>query len=231
MQSINITAVRPAFMLGLFGTAGVCLVLTVRGGLSWGDRRATLLAPTEVQRSPGPAAGAEPEVVEETAEETAPEPAEAQAEVVAEDVDELAELAAKRDEYLALAQRTQADFENYRKRMAREVGVAEKRGTARLAKELLPALDSLGRALEHAGDDEHLAEGLTLVQKELLGALGRAGIESYSPEGEPFDPNAHEAMAQQPVEGAETGTIVEVYQQGFRHGETVLRPARVVVAA
>src|ERR1700710_2701620 len=148
-----------------------------------------------------------------------------------DDLDELGALAAKRDEYLALAQRTQADFENYRKRMAREVGVAEKRGTARLAKELLPALDSLGRALEHAGDDEHLAEGLTLVQKELLGALGRAGIESYSPEGEPFDPNAHEAMAQQPVEGAETGTIVEVYQQGFRHGETVLRPARVVVAA
>jgi molecular chaperone GrpE len=187
--------------------------------------------------APGPAAGAEPEEQPapapepEAAEAAEAEPAVAEAEAVEEAVDELAELAAKRDEYLALAQRTQADFENYRKRMAREVGVAEKRGTAKLAKELLPALDSLGRALEHAGDDAHLAEGLTLVQKELLGALARAGIESYSPQGEPFDPNAHEAMAQQPVEGAETGTIVEVYQQGFRHGETVLRPARVVVAA
>jgi molecular chaperone GrpE len=196
------------------------------------------------EQAPGPAEGEEELRAAETAEAAPPAPEDgvheadeqpdggaAPEEEVEGDLDELRALAAKRDEYLALAQRTQADFENYRKRMAREVGVAERRGTARLAKELLPALDSLGRALEHAGEDKHLAEGLTLVQRELLAALGRAGIESYSPEGEPFDPNAHEAMAQQPVEGAETGTIIAVYQSGFRHGDHVLRPARVVVAA
>jgi len=69
------------------------------------------------------------------------------------------------------------------------------------------------------------------VHDELLAALARVGIEPFSPQGERFDPNQHEAMVQQPVEGAESGTVVEVYQQGFRQGESVLRPARVVVAA
>ena len=143
--------------------------------------------------------------------------------------------AAERDEYLALAQRTQADFENFRKRMTRDVAAAEARGVGRLAKELLPALDNLGRALaaaEAEGEaDGHLGTGVKLVQDELLAVLKRAGIEPFSPRGERFDPNEHEAMAQQPVEGAEAGTVVEVYQQGFRQGESVLRPARVVVAA
>jgi molecular chaperone GrpE len=155
---------------------------------------------------------------------------------VALDLDELVARAGKADEYLALAQRTQADFENFRKRMTREVGAAESRGVARIARELLPGLDALTRALETAEADGQdadgdLVAGIKLVQSELLAALGRVGIEAYSPRGERFDPQAHEAMAQQPIEGAESGTIVEVYQQGFRHGETVLRPARVVVAA
>jgi len=100
-------------------------------------------------------------------------------EAVAEDVDELTAVAAQRDEFLALAQRTQADFENYRKRVAREAGVAESRGLTRLARELLPALDNLDRALAHAADadaDPVLMDGLRLVQRELLGALERAGI-------------------------------------------------------
>lgn len=155
---------------------------------------------------------------------------------VEHDLDELLARAGKADEYLALAQRTQADFENFRKRMARDVGAAEQRGVGRLAKELLPALDNLGRALAHAeesggGDGGDLATGVKLVQDELLAALARVGIEPFSPRGERFDPNEHEAMAQQPADGAESGTVVEVYQQGFRHGESVLRPARVVVAA
>jgi molecular chaperone GrpE len=148
-------------------------------------------------------------------------------------------VAAQRDEYLALAQRTQADFENFRKRMSREVAASEARGVTRLARELLPALDSLQRALEAAdargGDEqageEGLAEGIRLVQAELMGALTRVGIECYAPRGERFDPTAHEAMAQQPVEGAESGTVVEVYQPGYRLGESIIRPARVVVAA
>src|SRR6185437_5892267 len=150
------------------------------------------------------------------------------------DLDELGKLAAKRDEYLALAQRTQADFENYRKRVARESALAQERGVAKLAKELLPALDNLDRALEAAESDDPLLEGVRLVRSELAAALARVGVESFSPGGETFDPSLHEAMATvpQPSEGgADSGKVVEVYQPGYRLGESILRPARVVVAA
>ena len=102
-------------------------------------------------------------------------------------------IAAQRDEYLALAQRTQADFENYRKRVARESASAQERGVASLAKELLPALDNLDRALEAAAEDDPLLDGVRLVRSELSAALARAGIESFSPLGETFDPAVHEA--------------------------------------
>jgi molecular chaperone GrpE len=106
----------------------------------------------------------------------------------------------------------------------------------KVVRELLPALDNLERALaaaesQPAGNEHHLAEGIRLVQAELVAAMGRIGVEGYSPKGERFDPNVHEAMAQQPVDGAESGTIVEVFQSGYRIGEDVIRPARVVVAA
>jgi len=139
----------------------------------------------------------------------------------------------KAAEYLALAQRTQADFENYRKRTAREAALAADRGMAKLAKALLPALDHLELALraaeEHGGGE--FAKGIRQIQAEMVGALGRVGIQPFSPKGEPFDPVEHEAMASQPVEGTEPGTVVEVYQQGYRINGSVLRPARVVVAA
>jgi molecular chaperone GrpE len=139
----------------------------------------------------------------------------------------------KAAEYLAMAQRTQADFENYKKRTAREAAMAADRGMAKLAKELLPALDHLELALraaeEHGGGD--FAKGIRQIQDEMVGALGRVGIQPYSPKGEPFDPSEHEAMASQPVEGTEPGTVAEVYQQGYRINGVVLRPARVVVAA
>jgi molecular chaperone GrpE len=154
-------------------------------------------------------------------------------------IEALVAKAEKADEYLALAQRTQADFENYRKRAAREVAAAQERGAAKLALALLPAIDNLERALAHVdtadgGDGSNgtdsLVAGLKHVHSDLIAALGRAGIERYSPEGEPFDPQYHEAVAQQPVEGAEPGVVVEVYQRGYRMGENVVRPARVVVA-
>ena len=152
-------------------------------------------------------------------------------EPVEQDLDELLTKAqAERDEYLALAQRTQADFENYRKRMGREVGAAENRGIAKVVKEILPALDTLELALQAAGEGE-VADGFKLVRNEFLAALARVGIEPYSPEGEPFDPSVHEAMSQQPFDGVATGTVASVYQQGYRIDGTVLRPARVVVAA
>jgi molecular chaperone GrpE len=153
--------------------------------------------------------------------------------VVEGDLDELVAVAAQRDEYLALAQRTQADFENYRKRVAREAAAARDRGVGSLAKELLPALDNLDRALEAAAEDDPLLQGVRLVRTELKAALARAGIESFCPLGELFDPEVHEAVAtaEQPPGGSSSGTVVEVYQDGYRLGEGILRPARVVVAA
>jgi len=178
----------------------------------------------------GTAQGAVPPDGVHEAEEAATPNGEAAA--VEADLDELRAKAAQRDEYLAIAQRTQADFENYRKRMTREVGLAERRGVTRLAKELLPALDNLDRAIAAApAGQDSVTEGFRLVHAELTAALARLGIEGYVPNGELFDPNEHEAMAQHPVEGAASGTVIEVYQPGYRLNDTILRPARVVVAA
>jgi molecular chaperone GrpE len=166
-----------------------------------------------------------------------------------QDIEQLTAKAEKADEYLELAQRTRADFENYRKRAAREAAAAQERGITKLAKELLPAVDNLDRALQAAqaatatpantepapqadnGTTATLVSGIKLVHDDVIAALARAGIEGFSPQGERFDPQLHEAVAQIPAEGAESGTVVEVYQRGYRLGEVVIRPARVVVAA
>jgi molecular chaperone GrpE len=152
-------------------------------------------------------------------------------------LEQLTAKAQKADEYLTLAQRTKADFENFRKRSAREAAAAQERGAVKLAVSLLPAIDNLDRALAHAespGTGENgtasLVAGLRHVHAEVIAALGRVGIEPYSPEGQQFDPQYHEAVAQQPTGGAQPGTVVEVFQRGYRLGENVLRPARVVVA-
>jgi molecular chaperone GrpE len=154
------------------------------------------------------------------------------------DVAVLTAKAEKADEYLDLAQRTRAEFENYRKRAVRDAASAQERGAVKLAKELLPAIDNLDRALAHAdttGEADNgegtFISGIKHVHADVLAALSRVGIEPFSPDGQPFDPQFHEAVAQQPVEGAAPGTVVEVYQRGYRLGESVLRPARVVVAA
>ena len=193
--------------------------------------------PEPVDAPEAPVSGAEEERTAYAAEHPeAPESAGDEAERLEGDIAELQAKAAERDEYLALAQRAQADFENYRKRAAKDVAAAEGRGTAKLARELLPALDNLALALaaaESGAETEHdrkLVEGIRLVGNELNAALARVGIEAYSPEGEPFDPELHEAMAKQPVEGAASGTVAEVYQRGYRQNGMVLRPARVVVA-
>jgi molecular chaperone GrpE len=117
--------------------------------------------------------------------------------------------------------------------MVRDVRAAEARGMGRLAKELLPALDNLDRAvaaLEAAEDEHHLTDGIRLVTTELAAALGRTGIEGYAAKGERFDPVRHEAVAQVKAEGTEAGTIVEVLQPGYRLHDAILRPARVIVA-
>jgi molecular chaperone GrpE len=132
--------------------------------------------------------------------------------------------------------RAAAETDNIRKRARRDVELASARGVARLARELLPSLDNLDRALAaaEAQDDDaehHLTKGIRLVQQELQGALTRVGIEQYSPAGEAFDPHQHEAVAQQPAEGVASGVIVQVYQPGYRYKDEILRAAKVVVAA
>ena len=185
----------------------------------------------------------EPEApVGPTSTSTSEEEAEDHELLLEADLEQLTAKAEKADEYLELAQRTRADFENYRKRAAREAAAAQERGITKLAKELLPAVDNLDRAVQAAaavgadggaGDNgtATLVSGIKLVHEDVIAALARAGIEGFSPVGERFDPQLHEAVAQVPIEGAESGTVVEVYQRGYRLGEFVIRPARVVVAA
>ena len=163
-------------------------------------------------------------------ESAAGEPVE---EALAEDA--AVEAPAEEPDWKDLALRKAAELENVRKQNAQRVQKASRDGMRRVAAELLPALDDFERALAHAeaeeGDEEHhLTAGIRLVQQKMLDALRRSGIEAFSPKGEPFDPHLHEAVAQQPADGAQPGTVLEVVQYGYRLGDDVLRPARVVVA-
>jgi molecular chaperone GrpE len=155
--------------------------------------------------------------------------AEAEAAVAAEPEDDVV---AERDRYLDLARRTQADFDNYRKRAAKDAAAAGARAKSGLVRELLPVVDNLERALASAEESEqHLAEGVRLVHSELVAVLQRNGIEPFDPTGEPFDPELHEALSTQPADGADPGIVVDVMEKGYKLNGTVLRPARVVVTA
>ncbi|MET0730278.1 MAG: nucleotide exchange factor GrpE [Solirubrobacterales bacterium] len=151
--------------------------------------------------------------------------------LVGEELEELvAGLRAERDEYLDLAQRAKADFENYRKRAARESADAERRAKAALARELVPSVDNLERALSAAEAGSEVARGVELVHGELQATLARAGVESYDATGERFDPTVHEAISTRTADGVEAGTVVETLERGYRLDGQVLRPARVVVS-
>jgi molecular chaperone GrpE len=142
----------------------------------------------------------------------------------------LAEVERERDEYLNDLKRVAADFENYRKRVARDQEGLVARAHERLVKELLPVLDDLERALEAAAQHEEakLEEGVRLVHRELVEALAREGLVEVETDGQ-FDPHVHEALVSQPSE-QEDGSVIEVLQKGYRLGDRVLRPARVVVS-
>jgi molecular chaperone GrpE len=170
----------------------------------------------------------ETDEVEETAEAVSSEP---EVEPEPDSDDPLAKLAAERDEYLDLLQRVQADFENYRKRAARDQERLVAHAHERLVRELLPVLDDMERTLEAAEKHEEaaLVDGVKLVEKSLRKALEKEGVAEIATDG-PFDPHVHEAMLTQPREGAEPGSVVEVLQRGYRIGDRVLRPARVIVA-
>ena len=151
-------------------------------------------------------------------------------EIVIEGNDELARVTAERDEYLAHLQRTQAEFDNYRKRMLRDQTAHLERATGNLIEQLLPVLDSFELALNSAGTDvERLRKGVELVYSEFLGAMEKAGLERIEALGKPFDPEEHEAVMHVEDDGGEPG-VRDVVRSGYRFKGRVLRPAMVKVA-
>jgi molecular chaperone GrpE len=146
--------------------------------------------------------------------------------------DPLAQAQRERDEYLDLARRAQADFENYRKRAAREAAASGERAKSGLVRELLPVVDNLERALASAQEGEqHLAEGVRLVHSALIAVLERNGVEQFDPRGDRFDPGEHEALSMREQDGAESGLVLDVVEKGYRDNGSILRPARVVVSS
>jgi len=145
--------------------------------------------------------------------------------------EQVAALEAERDEHLNDLKRVAAEFENYRKRVLRDQESLVARAHERLVKELLPVLDDLERALAAAEEHEEakLEEGVRLVHRELADALEREGLAEIETTGV-FDPHVHEALLSQPSDEQE-GSVLEVVQKGYRLGDRVLRPARVVIAA
>lgn len=167
----------------------------------------------------------------------APTPPAEDADQVESDIDALlADTQRERDEYLELAKRAQADFENYRKRMTAEVQAAGARGRAEAIRDVVPMLDDLERAIQAAGLDpegdseDGLSHGVLLVFRSLRDSLSRNGVEAVDPEGERFDPTAHEALSTVATDGVESGVVVEVVQKGYRLDDQLIRPARVVVS-
>jgi molecular chaperone GrpE len=155
------------------------------------------------------------------AEQQEPEP---------EPVDELGAALRERDEYLDALQRLKAEFDNYRKRVARDQQELAARAHERLVRQLDPVLDDLERALEAAAGHEEakLEEGVRLVHRQLAELLAREGLVEVETNGK-FDPHSQEALLAQPSE-EEEGTVIQVLQKGYRLGDLVLRPARVVIS-
>jgi molecular chaperone GrpE len=159
----------------------------------------------------------EPQVTEEQIEE--------------ESTPDVGALRAERDQLFDQLQRLAAEFDNFRKRNAREQAALIGRANERLVKELLPVLDDLGRALEAAEEHEgaKLEEGVRLVHRALADLLAKEGLAEIETDGM-FDPHVHEALLSQPSD-ADEGSVIEVVQKGYKLGDKVLRPARVVVAS
>jgi molecular chaperone GrpE len=150
---------------------------------------------------------------------------------VEQDVGELEALQQERDELVDTLQRVQAEFDNYRKRAARDQQSLVARAHERLVKELLPVLDDLERALEaaEAHEEAKLEEGVALVARSLADVLRKEGLEEVATDGK-FDPHVHEALLSQSSD-EEEGAVIEVLQKGYRLGDRVIRPARVVISS
>lgn len=127
--------------------------------------------------------------------------------------------------------RARADFDNYRKRMARDAERIRQTAAEGLIRDILPVVDHLELALKHAEDHPGaLGEGVAMVLRQFQDVLGRHGLEAISAVGEPFDPNVHEALMQRETADAPPECVVEEFQKGYRLGQMVLRPAKVVVS-
>lgn len=186
---------------------------------------------TEEQRPAGPVAAGDPPPPAEQEGVPPTAPPAGEADQVERDFEALlADAQKEKEEYLDLARRTKADFENFRKRAAGDVQAAQARGKAEVAREVIDAVDNLERALEADDSGDGLATGVEMVLKGLRETLQRNGIEQVDPKGEKFDPHRHEALSTQPVEGTESGVVVEVLQKGYALGNHLIRPARVVVS-
>jgi molecular chaperone GrpE len=144
---------------------------------------------------------------------------------------QLTQAEAKRDEYLADLQRVAAEFDNYRKRVARDQRTLVERASSGLVERLLPVLDDLERALDAAEHHEEakVLDGVRMTRDALVGVLASEGLEEIEASGA-FDPHLHEALMTAAAEGVESGHVVEVVQRGYRLGDVVVRPVRVVVA-
>lgn len=143
-----------------------------------------------------------------------------------------AEVVAQRDEYLDSLQRLKAEFDNYRRRVDRDREIAQQSGVRDLVGELLPVIDNLERAVAALeGADGQIVTGVEMVRGQLTALLSGRGVEEIAAHAEPFDPTVHEAVAQHPTDEHPEGTVVHVAERGYRLGESVIRPAKVVVAA
>ena len=140
---------------------------------------------------------------------------------------ELEAVRRERDEYLDTLLRLKAEFENSRKRQERERARILETASERLVVELLPVLDNLDRALEAEGD---IREGVRVTRDQLAEALGREGLLPVASDGQPFDPNVHEAVMGQVSEEHEEGTILQTFERGYLLNGKPIRPAKVVVA-
>lgn len=204
------------------------------------DEERSDAAPPGAEAAPGGAADTGGPVLDA---EVVDEDAAAEASVE-QDLNSLVEQArSERDEYLDLAQRTKADFDNYRKRMAAETAAARSKGQLDVAAGLIETVDNLERVLDaenvgletaQAGSlPEDVAvslQGVIVVYRDLIATLKKAGVEGFDPSGETFDPLFHEALQAVPADGVEPGVVLEMMQRGYRSGENVIRPARVVVS-
>ena len=162
-----------------------------------------------------------PEVGE--AEEASPAAPEEERELTVEDMlGELESVIAQRDEYLALAQAKQAEFENFRKRMMKQQADELARASSKLVESLLPVLDAFDYGVAH-GDDS-----LAPMRAQLLSVLEREGLARLDPTGEAFDPNEHEAVAHEPGDGGEP-VVAEALRAGYRWQGHLLRPVMVRV--